>query len=148
MEVVLYEQENQVEGHRVTAEDNFMLQQTDNALYAKRKVVEGILSLAEVQSKLLCMILEAFDENYMVMRDFLMIDSGLYKEMTRINTLNFSSSEINLFLFVNLQSSDQVERLSQCFDKLMADVTRSLESKNRDKFTQNLTIFRHEFRVK
>ncbi|XP_074590351.1 uncharacterized protein LOC141846243 isoform X2 [Curcuma longa] len=46
------------------------------------------------------------------------------------------------------QSSDQVERLSLCFDKLMADVTRSLESKNRDKFTQNLTIFRHEFRVK
>ncbi|URE05708.1 hypothetical protein MUK42_19697 [Musa troglodytarum] len=46
------------------------------------------------------------------------------------------------------QPSDQVERLSQCFDKLMADVTRSLESKNRDKFTQNLTLFRHEFRVK
>lgn len=46
------------------------------------------------------------------------------------------------------QPSDQVERLSLCFDKLMADVTRSLESKNRDKFTQNLTLFRHEFRVK
>ncbi|XP_064966171.1 uncharacterized protein LOC103986231 isoform X2 [Musa acuminata AAA Group] len=46
------------------------------------------------------------------------------------------------------QPTDQVERLSLCFDKLMADVTRSLESKNRDKFTQNLTLFRHEFRVK
>ncbi|KAJ6838433.1 exportin-7 [Iris pallida] len=46
------------------------------------------------------------------------------------------------------QASDQQQRLSVCFDKLMADVTRSLESKNRDKFTQNLTIFRHEFRVK
>ncbi|XP_031268585.1 exportin-7-A-like [Pistacia vera] len=46
------------------------------------------------------------------------------------------------------QPVDQHQRLSVCFDKLMADVTRSLDSKNRDKFTQNLTVFRHEFRVK
>ncbi|KAH7547675.1 hypothetical protein JRO89_XS14G0001200 [Xanthoceras sorbifolium] len=46
------------------------------------------------------------------------------------------------------QSVDHHQRLSACFDKLMADVTRSLDSKNRDKFTQNLTVFRHEFRVK
>ncbi|CBI40647.3 hypothetical protein AAG906_015204 [Vitis piasezkii] len=46
------------------------------------------------------------------------------------------------------QPVDQHQRLSLCFDKLMADVNRSLDSKNRDKFTQNLTIFRHEFRVK
>eukprot|EP00268_Persea_americana_P030579 TRINITY_DN2959_c0_g1_i5.p1 TRINITY_DN2959_c0_g1~~TRINITY_DN2959_c0_g1_i5.p1 ORF type:complete len:1000 (-),score=152.22 TRINITY_DN2959_c0_g1_i5:590-3589(-) len=46
------------------------------------------------------------------------------------------------------QPSDQQPRISLCFDKLMADVTRGLDSKNRDKFTQNLTMFRHEFRVK
>ncbi|MED6204293.1 hypothetical protein PIB30_008113 [Stylosanthes scabra] len=46
------------------------------------------------------------------------------------------------------QPIDQHQRLSLCFDKLMADVTRSLDSKNRDKFTQNLTIFRNEFRAK
>ncbi|KAL5994859.1 hypothetical protein ACLOJK_024916 [Asimina triloba] len=46
------------------------------------------------------------------------------------------------------QPADQRPRLALCFDKLMADVTRSLDSKNRDKFTQNLTVFRHEFRVK
>ncbi|KAJ1689252.1 hypothetical protein LUZ63_013407 [Rhynchospora breviuscula] len=46
------------------------------------------------------------------------------------------------------QPADQQQRLSACFDKLMADVTMSLESKNRDKFTQNLTVFRHDFRVK
>ncbi|KAK6934030.1 hypothetical protein RJ641_036924, partial [Dillenia turbinata] len=44
------------------------------------------------------------------------------------------------------QPADQHQRLSLCFDKLMADVTRSLDSRNRDKFTQNLTMFRHEFR--
>ncbi|CAA6655624.1 unnamed protein product [Spirodela intermedia] len=46
------------------------------------------------------------------------------------------------------QPPDQQQRLSVTFDKLMSDVSRSLESKNRDKFTQNLTIFRHEFRTK
>ncbi|THU47491.1 hypothetical protein C4D60_Mb09t16090 [Musa balbisiana] len=45
------------------------------------------------------------------------------------------------------QPMDQQQHLSLCFEKLMADVTRSLDSKNRDKFTQNLTIFRREFRV-
>ncbi|XP_011657449.1 exportin-7 isoform X1 [Cucumis sativus] len=46
------------------------------------------------------------------------------------------------------QAVDQHPRLSLCFEKLMADVTRSLDSKNKDKFTQNLTVFRHEFRLK
>ncbi|XP_061996319.1 uncharacterized protein LOC133714255 isoform X1 [Rosa rugosa] len=46
------------------------------------------------------------------------------------------------------QPVDHHQRLSLCFDKLMADVTRSLDSKNRDKFTQNLTVFRNDFRVK
>ncbi|XP_021639387.2 uncharacterized protein LOC110634618 isoform X4 [Hevea brasiliensis] len=46
------------------------------------------------------------------------------------------------------QPLDQHQRLSLCFDKLMADVTQSLDSKNRDRFTQNLAVFRHEFRVK
>ncbi|KAE9603461.1 hypothetical protein Lalb_Chr11g0061181 [Lupinus albus] len=49
---------------------------------------------------------------------------------------------------LSVQPMDQHQRLSLCFDKLMADVTRSLDSKNRDRFTQNLTIFRHEFRAK
>eukprot|EP00242_Pyramimonas_sp_CCMP2087_P001295 CAMPEP_0198228690 /NCGR_PEP_ID=MMETSP1445-20131203/113729_1 /TAXON_ID=36898 /ORGANISM="Pyramimonas sp., Strain CCMP2087" /LENGTH=1057 /DNA_ID=CAMNT_0043909107 /DNA_START=452 /DNA_END=3625 /DNA_ORIENTATION=+ len=43
---------------------------------------------------------------------------------------------------------EQQQRLAACFQKLMTDVTRSLEAKNRDKFTQNLTIFRHDFRAK
>ncbi|KAK9122587.1 hypothetical protein Sjap_012189 [Stephania japonica] len=46
------------------------------------------------------------------------------------------------------QPVEQHQRLLLCFEKLMADVTRSLDTKNRDKFTQNLTVFRHDFRVK
>ena len=46
------------------------------------------------------------------------------------------------------QPADQQPRLVECFDKLMADVARNLEPKNRDKFTHNLTLFRHDFRAK
>ena len=49
---------------------------------------------------------------------------------------------------LSTQPPDQQHRLAGCFDKLMADVTRTLEPKNRDKFTQNLTVCRHDFRGK
>ncbi|XP_047334850.1 exportin-7-A-like isoform X2 [Impatiens glandulifera] len=44
------------------------------------------------------------------------------------------------------QARDEHGRLSLCFDKLMGDMSRSLDNKNRDRFTQNLTKFRNEFR--
>ncbi|KAK7848532.1 exportin-7 [Quercus suber] len=43
---------------------------------------------------------------------------------------------------------DQQQQLSLCFEKLMADITRSLDLNNRDKFTQNLIRFKNEFRSK
>ncbi|KAG9129345.1 hypothetical protein Leryth_016632, partial [Lithospermum erythrorhizon] len=46
------------------------------------------------------------------------------------------------------QPADQHLRLVSCFDKLMVDIARSLDAKNREKFTQNLTTFRREFRIK
>ena len=38
--------------------------------------------------------------------------------------------------------------LAAALAKLMEGVARSLEPKNRDKFTQNLTVVRHEIRAK
>lgn len=46
------------------------------------------------------------------------------------------------------QPSERQAHLSTCLDKLMMDVQRNLESKNRDKFTQNLTVVRHDYRSK
>eukprot|EP00611_Tribonema_gayanum_P000066 TRINITY_DN1003_c0_g1_i5.p1 TRINITY_DN1003_c0_g1~~TRINITY_DN1003_c0_g1_i5.p1 ORF type:complete len:1118 (+),score=547.47 TRINITY_DN1003_c0_g1_i5:341-3694(+) len=40
------------------------------------------------------------------------------------------------------QSPDNAARLNECFDKLLADVQRSLDNTNRDRFTQRLTTFR------
>jgi exportin-7 len=46
------------------------------------------------------------------------------------------------------QPTEKQQKLASCFGKLMDNIARTLESKNRDKFTQNLTIFRHDFRAK
>lgn len=46
------------------------------------------------------------------------------------------------------QPIDKQAHLSTCLQKLMTDVQFTLEPKNRDKFTQNLTIVRHDFRAK
>lgn len=48
---------------------------------------------------------------------------------------------------IGSQQSEKQQHLSACIDKLMQDIQRTLDPKNKDKFTQNLTIVRHEIRT-
>lgn len=41
---------------------------------------------------------------------------------------------------------DRQQKLKLAFEKLMTDVQPNLEAKNRDRFTQNLTLFRHDMK--
>ncbi|XP_020106256.1 exportin-7-like [Ananas comosus] len=104
------------------------------------------LFLSSINSKILRQILKTLFEIV------LFEDSGNQWSLSR-PTLSLILISEQMFSDIRAQilasqPADQQQRLSLCFDKLMADVTRSLESKNRDKFTQNLTVFKHEFRVK
>jgi exportin-7 len=45
---------------------------------------------------------------------------------------------------VSTQPVDKQAAMVQCFDNLMDGIDRTLLTKNRDKFTQNLSVFRHE----
>lgn len=65
----------------------------------------------------------------------------------------FSLMLINEEMFANLKAQilltqpvGEQPRLSVCFDNLMVGINRNLDAKNRDKFSQNLTRFRNEFR--
>jgi exportin-7 len=49
---------------------------------------------------------------------------------------------------VSTQPADRQAALSACLDKLMDGVARNLSAANRDKFTAQLTMVRHEFRSK
>ncbi|GFR52396.1 hypothetical protein Agub_g14906 [Astrephomene gubernaculifera] len=46
------------------------------------------------------------------------------------------------------QPPERQAHLAACLNKLMADVAPSLDPKNKDRFTQNLTVLRHEYRSK
>lgn len=61
-----------------------------------------------------------------------------------INEANFEELKQQIALSY---TPDKQQPLKSALDKLMIDVTRSLEPKNRDKFTQNLSLFRHELKI-
>eukprot|EP01062_Namystynia_karyoxenos_P054834 TRINITY_DN453_c0_g1_i2.p1 TRINITY_DN453_c0_g1~~TRINITY_DN453_c0_g1_i2.p1 ORF type:complete len:1126 (+),score=438.76 TRINITY_DN453_c0_g1_i2:162-3539(+) len=48
---------------------------------------------------------------------------------------------------LNRVSGDRQMRLNETFEKLMDGVDKTLEPKNRDKFTQNITVFRHQAKM-
>jgi len=45
------------------------------------------------------------------------------------------------------QPQERHQHLAGCLDKLMDGVQRSLDPKNRDKFTQNITLVRHDYKT-
>ena len=49
---------------------------------------------------------------------------------------------------VEPQPHEKQEYLAQCLDNLMVDVDATLESKNRDRFTQNLSPVRLEVKTR
>lgn len=47
---------------------------------------------------------------------------------------------------VQAGNAERGQKLALAFEKLMMDVQPNLEAKNRDRFTQNLTLVRHELK--
>ncbi|XP_039128191.1 flotillin-like protein 3 [Dioscorea cayenensis subsp. rotundata] len=86
-EAVLYEQLKTAEAQKAAAEAAFFArrQEADGQLYSKKKEAEGIVALGEAQGLYLRTLLDSLGGNYQALRDYLMIDGGLYKDMARIN---------------------------------------------------------------
>lgn len=83
----LYEKQQQAEAEKATAEAAFYTRQqaADADLYSKKKEAEGIVALAQAQGFYLSTLLKALDGNYASLRDYMMINSGTFQEMARIN---------------------------------------------------------------
>lgn len=62
-----------------------------------------------------------------------------------LNQQNLSEIQSQLLA---AQPAGKQEFVSECLEKLMKDVDDTLSSKNRDRFTQNLTNVRQEFKNK
>jgi flotillin len=86
-EAKLFEQEKEAEARRAAAEAAFFGRQreAEAELYAKQKEAEGLAAMGEAQSAYLSSMLGALGGSYAALRDYLMISSGVYQEMARIN---------------------------------------------------------------
>ncbi|KAK6912266.1 Band 7 domain, partial [Dillenia turbinata] len=86
-EAALYEKQKQAAAEKAVADAAFYArkQAAEGELYAKTKEAEGIVALSEAQGKYLSTLLTSLGGNYGALRDFLMINGGVFQEMARIN---------------------------------------------------------------
>ena len=86
-EAVLYEKEKAAEAQKAMAEAAYYNRQqlVDGELYAKKKEAEGLVTLAQAQGIYLRTLLDALGGNYTALRDYLMINKGLFQEIAKIN---------------------------------------------------------------
>ncbi|KAI3982949.1 hypothetical protein MKX01_010432 [Papaver californicum] len=86
-EAVLYESEKAAEAQKLAAEATLFAQKqaADGELYAKTKESEGLVAAAEAQGIYIRTSLQAFNGNYAALRDYLMINGGMFQEIAKIN---------------------------------------------------------------
>ncbi|KAG7599114.1 Band 7/SPFH domain superfamily [Arabidopsis suecica] len=77
-EAVLYEKEKRAEAMKAAA---------DAAFYSKQRDAEGLVSMANAQGTYLRTLLDAVDNDYTAMRDFLMINNGVYQDIAKTNAV-------------------------------------------------------------
>lgn len=86
-EAVLYEKEKQAQAQKAIAEATFYARKhvADGELYAKQKEAEGLVALAHAQGTYIRTLLDALGGNYGALRDYLMINGGMFQEIAKIN---------------------------------------------------------------
>ncbi|KAK2979455.1 hypothetical protein RJ640_015084 [Escallonia rubra] len=86
-EAILYSKEKEAEAQKAIAEASFYARQqvADGELYAKQKEAEGLIALAQAQGTYLSTLLGALGGNYAALRDYMMINSGMFQEIAKIN---------------------------------------------------------------
>ncbi|KAL2936622.1 Flotillin-like protein 1 [Bienertia sinuspersici] len=86
-DATLYQKQKLAEADKASADASFYSRQqaADAELYGKKKEAEGIVALAQAQGFYLSTLLKALDGNYSALRDYMMINSGMFQEMARIN---------------------------------------------------------------
>ncbi|OMP12228.1 hypothetical protein COLO4_03388, partial [Corchorus olitorius] len=86
-EAVLYEKEKEAAAQKALADATFYGRQrvADVELYAKQKEAEGLMALAQAQGVYLKTLLDALGGNYAALRDYLMINGGMFQEIAKVN---------------------------------------------------------------
>ncbi|MCL7043672.1 hypothetical protein MKW94_002831 [Papaver nudicaule] len=102
-EAVLFEKQKAAEAQKLAAEAQFFAQQkaADGELYAKMKEAEGIVAAAEAQGVYVKTLLQEFSGNYAELRDYMMIDGGMFQEVAKINASAIKGLEPKISIWTN-----------------------------------------------
>ncbi|TKY74762.1 Flotillin protein 1 [Spatholobus suberectus] len=86
-EAILFEKEKEAEAQKVLAEATFFSRQqaAEAELLAKKKEAEGLVALGQAQGAYLRTLLDALGGNYANLRDYLMINSGMFQQIAKTN---------------------------------------------------------------
>ncbi|KAA8521613.1 hypothetical protein F0562_012286 [Nyssa sinensis] len=102
-EAILYEREKEAEAQKAIAEATFYARQqvADGELYAKRKEAEGLMALAQAQGVYLRTLLDALGGNYAALRDYMMINNGMFQEIAKINAEGVRGLQPKISIWTN-----------------------------------------------
>ncbi|XP_028089435.1 flotillin-like protein 4 [Camellia sinensis] len=86
-EAILYEKEKEAQAQKATAKVAFYARQqlANGELYAKQKEATGLVALAQAQGVYIRTLLDVLGGNYNALRDYLMINVGMFQEIAKIN---------------------------------------------------------------
>lgn len=86
-DATLFEQVKSAEARKAQADAMFFEQKLaeDARLYAKQKEAEALAMVGKAKVEYVTSMLQALGGDYGALRDYLMIDGGMYQEMARVN---------------------------------------------------------------
>ncbi|XP_051177819.1 flotillin-like protein 2 [Lolium perenne] len=107
-EAALFEQMRTAEARKAQADAHFFEQKMseDAKLYAKQKESESVALLGRAKTEYVASMLQALGGNYYALRDYLMIDGGMYPEMARINAGAVNGMQPKISIWTNAGGAD------------------------------------------
>ncbi|KAL4592341.1 hypothetical protein LXL04_005332 [Taraxacum kok-saghyz] len=86
-EAILFEKQKEAEAQKAIAEATLFSRRyvADGELYAKQKEAEGLYALSQAQGGYIGTLSGAFKGDHGAIRDYLMINGGMYQEIAKIN---------------------------------------------------------------
>ncbi|XVF07178.1 hypothetical protein REPUB_Repub06bG0116200 [Reevesia pubescens] len=127
-EAILYEKEKEAAAQKAIADAAFYGRQrvADVELYAKQKEAEGLMALAQAQGVYLRTLLDALGGNYAALRDYLMINGGMFQEIAKINAEAVRGLQPRISIWTNGTGGEAIDGNGSNAMKEVAGVYRML----------------------
>ncbi|KAK1682476.1 hypothetical protein QYE76_043324 [Lolium multiflorum] len=102
-EAALFEQTKVAEARKAQAGAKFFEEKMceDAKLYAKQQEAESLALVGKAKTEYVASMLNALGGNYHALRDYLMIDGGMYAEMARVNAGAVSGMQPKISIWSN-----------------------------------------------